>query len=342
MAMDAFTRAHVLDQAQARARFRIPASASGSESDNVRNCNNTVHERRLRDEEEEESPRISRNEQKRRLKKQRREEQKQRQQAELALIPTISTTTTLLDPRPPSPKDRNPPNILPKNSKVSLSVSAAMPPPSTYHPLLVCSIGNPGPQYASTLHSAGHTILSTIRERGLYQPFASGLSGKVARPDTTTFRFSITGFSKEKAQGLAPGEDDFTLWQSTKLMNVSGPSVAAAWRQFAGQGRFQAEGQTPRLVVVHDELESPLGKVSIKDGASSPRGHNGLKSVQASLGTRVKWWRVGVGIGRPESREPSVVSKYVLRKMTDREERAMDAASLGVLEALRKIADGKA
>jgi PTH1 family peptidyl-tRNA hydrolase len=210
---------------------------------------------------------------------------------------------------------------------------------ANYYPLLICSLGNPGAQYAKTLHSAGHTILSIIRERGQYHPFQKGMSGQYATPDTTRFRYTLTGFKKDGSRGLTAGEDDFTLWQSTKFMNVSGPAVHSAWRTFAAQQR--ARGLEGRLVVVHDELEAQLGKVSIKDGTASPRGHNGLKSVQASMGGN-KWWRVGVGIGRPESRDPNVVSKYVLRKMTYTEEKAMDSATFDVLAALRKISDGSA
>lgn len=122
-------------------------------------------------------------------------------------------------------------------------------------------------------------------------------------------------------------------------MNVCGPAVHSAWRTFSAQQR--ARGLEGRLVVVHDELESPLGEVKIKDGMASPRGHNGLKSVQASLGGN-KWWRVGVGIGRPDSRDPAVVSKYVLRKMTYTEDKAMYKSSQMVIRALRMIAEGKA
>jgi PTH1 family peptidyl-tRNA hydrolase len=218
-----------------------------------------------------------------------------------------------------------------------LSSSPTMP-PTNYFPLLVASIGNPGAQYANTLHSAGHTILNIIRERGMYHPFRKGMEGLVSTPDTTRFTLGITGFRKDGTRGLAPGEDDFTLWQSTKLMNVSGPSVGKAWRAFAIQQQNQ-KGLKGRLVVVHDELEAPLGSVKIKEGTASPRGHNGLKSVQASMGG-TNWWRVGVGIGRPESRDPAVVSKYVLRKMTYTEQKAMEDAAFEVLVALRKISEG--
>lgn len=213
--------------------------------------------------------------------------------------------------------------------------------PPTNMPLLVCSIGNPGSTYANTLHSAGHTILSIIRDRGLYNPFLRGLSGSVATPNTTRYSFSLTGYTKDTSPGtLGPDEDNFTLWQSTKQMNISGPSVQQAWRKWSAEQRAKGHSQC-RLVVVHDELESELGKVGIKMGSASPRGHNGLKSVQASMGS-TPWWRVGVGIGRPESRDPDVVAKYVLRKMNAREQLAMDKASVGVLKALRQIAEGKA
>lgn len=121
-------------------------------------------------------------------------------------------------------------------------------------------------------------------------------------------------------------------------MNVSGRNVKNAWTTFSAEQRQR--GLEPRLVVVHDELESDLGKVTIKDGASSSRGHNGLKSIQAAFPGNLKWWRVGVGIGRPQSREANVVSQYVLRKMTDREERMIEKASASVHRALQDIADG--
>ena len=94
-------------------------------------------------------------------------------------------------------------------------------------------------------------------------------------------------------------------------------------------------------MVVHDELESALGKVTVRDGGVSPKGHNGLKSCQQQLGGGMKWWRVGVGIGRPDSREPDVVSRYVMGKMTSFQRGALEKTTVAVFHELESIAEGK-
>ena len=238
---------------------------------------------------------------------------------------------------------------LPKLTVVTSSTpreqGASIPPslemaPTQYFPLLVCSLGNPGKQYANTLHSAGHYLLDIIRTKGQYTQFSKGMSGMVSTPSMVRNKMHlIYGATKETITELQPDEDNFTLWQSTKLMNVSGPSVKSAWNSFSAQQK--ASGKEGRLVIVHDELEAPLGAVTIKASTTSAKGHNGVKSCQASL-QNVKYWRVGIGIGRPESRDAAVVSKYVLRKMTIKEERAIEDASYTALKALRLIAEGNA
>jgi len=95
-------------------------------------------------------------------------------------------------------------------------------------------------------------------------------------------------------------------------MNVSGPAVASAWKTFL-KDLEPNERRRAKLVLLHDELESPLGKIKLKTGGSA-KGHNGLKSCATNIGA-MAFTRIGVGIGRPASRESSVVSDYVLRKM---------------------------
>ena len=92
-----------------------------------------------------------------------------------------------------------------------------------------------------------------------------------------------------------------------------------------------------KLVVLHDELEAELGKIRVRQGGSA-KGHNGLKSVATHLqGGMNGFVRIGVGIGRPQSRDPDVVSDYVLRGMTEREIEKVRAAAPAVAKELLKI-----
>lgn len=107
-----------------------------------------------------------------------------------------------------------------------------------------------------------------------------------------------------------------------------------------------AAGQ-PRLAILHDELELELGKIKVRKGpGGSMKGHNGLKSI-AGMGSAVGggkggagWWRIGVGIGRPDSRERGDVSDYVLRKMKPAELERIQGAAGEVMEELVKLRDG--
>ncbi|KAF2841732.1 peptidyl-tRNA hydrolase [Patellaria atrata CBS 101060] len=199
----------------------------------------------------------------------------------------------------------------------ALSIPSSLPltimPPTSSIPLLIASIGNPGPAYADTLHSAGHTALDALR-----------------------VLLNYPSFSKSRALGslvsLPPSPDlPWTLYQSPTLMNVSGPAISSVWRAWP----YSGVGAGGVLVIVHDELEKGLGSVNVKR-SGSPRGHNGLKSIIKSL-PGVDFVRVGVGIGRPESREPGVVSNYVLSKMNGRERKVVEDSAWGILKALQEI-----
>ncbi|KAL3423994.1 peptidyl-tRNA hydrolase [Phlyctema vagabunda] len=178
--------------------------------------------------------------------------------------------------------------------------------------LLVCSIGNPAP-YLSTFHSAGHVVLNSLRTLLAHPPFM-----------------------KSRAHGngqLSPGLE-YTLWQSPSLMNISGVGVAAAWRQFT---RDTPSDMATQLVIIHDELELPLGQMKAKKGELSAKGHNGLKSCKEQL-RDVEWWRIGIGIGRPISREPAQVADYVLKKMGPMERAKIEGSAVKVATELRRLA----
>jgi peptidyl-tRNA hydrolase, PTH1 family len=190
-----------------------------------------------------------------------------------------------------------------------------MPPSSR---LLIASIGNPAP-YLSTLHSAGHTVLYAL---------------------STALSLPLQKSSRDWAHGLLAHGEEWTLWASPVAMNVSGSAVAAAWKTFLSQSRAAAAGEgEERLVVLHDELEAPLGSVKVRSGSASAKGHNGLKSIRERM-PGVEYTRIGIGIGRPESRSPEVVAGYVLRKMTREERGKIEGAVGGVLGELRRLAGG--
>lgn len=187
-------------------------------------------------------------------------------------------------------------------------------------PLLICSVGNPGSTFSNTLHSAGHTVMKKLSERLEFQPYQKSRplgNGLVSKP-------------------LAPTDSDWTLWQSTSLMNVSGKGVKTAHNTWS-QDKPDGEG---KLVIVHDELEKPLGAVNlnVRQGASA-KGHNGLKSIMYSIGN-VPFVRIGIGIGRPVSRESKDVANYVMRKMTPLEKAKIEGSVEEVIAKLKELESG--
>lgn len=128
-------------------------------------------------------------------------------------------------------------------------------------------------------------------------------------------------------------------------MNVSGPPVLKAFKAFSSQ--FPKTDDYDRgLVILHDELELDPGKTKVKKGDSSAKGHNGIKSVQASLqgagllgSIGPRFIKVGVGIGRPVSRDRDEVSGYVLGQLTRAERVKIEGAAEGLMGLLMKEAE---
>jgi PTH1 family peptidyl-tRNA hydrolase len=85
-------------------------------------------------------------------------------------------------------------------------------------------------------------------------------------------------------------------------MNDSGHS--------AGPARGSLKVPLDRVVVIHDEIDLPFGEVQARLGGGLA-GHNGLKSLRAGFGD-AEFWRVRVGVGRPDSTDPEIVSAHVL------------------------------
>ncbi|ROT43676.1 peptidyl-tRNA hydrolase [Sodiomyces alkalinus F11] len=217
------------------------------------------------------------------------------------------------------------------------------------HPRIVLiSLGNPAP-YLNTLHSAGHHALTALRP--LLGP---------SQPAFTSERHA----SKSVLASIGP---QYALLQSPSLMNISGRWVSRAYRDLNSRYTPDSGSRAPTdvaspppsspsppssppppplsLLLIHDDLEEDLGVVKLRKWTSSHRGHNGVKSVNASLRPAdfpgARWARVSVGIGRPAAREKAHVSDYVLREMTPFQKSTLrEKAGERVLRCLREWEDG--
>jgi peptidyl-tRNA hydrolase, PTH1 family len=152
---------------------------------------------------------------------------------------------------------------------------------------LIVGLGNPGPDYAGNRHNAGFMTADLLGAQ-------IGSAFKRDRSRAMT------------ASGRLAGRP-VTIAKPLSFMNVSGGAVAAL-RAFY---KLPAD----RVVVLHDELDLPFGAIRLKLGGGDG-GHNGLRSVTASLGTR-DYHRVRIGIGRPPGRmDPAA---FVLRNFSPAE-----------------------
>ncbi len=165
--------------------------------------------------------------------------------------------------------------------------------------LLVVALGNPGSEYAGNRHNVGYMAADEIVRRHRFSGWKSRFQG-------------------ETAEGVIGGERILLLKPHT-YMNLSGQSAGAAARFL----KIPVED----LIVLHDELDLPPGRIRVKRGGGAG-GHNGLKSIDAHLGANYR--RVRIGIGHPGDK--TLVSGYVLHDFAK-----ADAEWLGPL--LEDIAD---
>jgi len=177
-------------------------------------------------------------------------------------------------------------------------------------PALVVGLGNPGPDYAETRHNIGHSVVEMLATR------AGG--GK----------FSKHRSNADVLEGRLAGRK-VVLAKPRTYMNVSGGPVA---------GLVQYFGIDPGdLVVVHDELDLAFGVVRLKRGGGEG-GHNGLRSISGSLGTK-EYVRVRFGIGRPPGRQDP--ADFVLKRFSGAERKELDfAVDLAADAAEAVLADG--
>jgi peptidyl-tRNA hydrolase, PTH1 family len=141
---------------------------------------------------------------------------------------------------------------------------------------LICGLGNPGPEHAGDRHNAGYLVVDTLASR-------LGLALDMAKFDG---RLGLGRLGAERLLLLKP----------ETYMNLSGQSVGAA-------ARFYKVAPLD-VLVVHDELDLPFGRLQLKSGGGTA-GHNGLRSILAGLGEE-GFARLRVGVGKPEAKQKVV------------------------------------
>lgn len=149
---------------------------------------------------------------------------------------------------------------------------------------LIVGLGNPGSKYSTTRHNVGRMVIDELLDR---QMPAARLS---------THKKTNTDIAEVTISGRK-----VVLAQPRTYMNVSGGPV----QQLAAFFKIPAEN----IIVVYDDLEGDPGEVKLRQSGGD-KGHNGLKSITKSLGTK-DYWRLSCGIGRPPGRmDPAA---YVLK-----------------------------
>ncbi|RIK09750.1 MAG: aminoacyl-tRNA hydrolase [Acidobacteria bacterium] len=168
--------------------------------------------------------------------------------------------------------------------------------------IVVVGLGNPGPEYSDTRHNAGAMVLEELVRR---------LDLKLK---------SI----RSKARAARSGH--ICLAIPSSYMNESGEPVSRILKHFSASPES--------LVVVHDDLDLPLGKIRIK-AQGGTGGHRGLESIVKRLGTD-DFARVRVGIGRPPGQmDPA---DFVLRRFAKSERDEIALAISDAADAVEAIA----
>jgi PTH1 family peptidyl-tRNA hydrolase len=175
--------------------------------------------------------------------------------------------------------------------------------------LLVVGLGNPGAEYAGTRHNAGADVVELLAAR-------HGARLRSSKEHALTAEVRVEG----KRVALAFPQT---------YMNDSGRSVAALVRR-------TGIDDLARLVVVHDELDLPLGRLQVKEGGGLA-GHNGLKSIRDHLHS-ADFTRVRIGIGKPPGRQQGV--DHVLRRPTKAQRSELEVVLQEAADAVELILTG--
>lgn len=155
---------------------------------------------------------------------------------------------------------------------------------------LLVGLGNPGSRYAQTRHNVGFMVLDELSRRWELVP-----------DRRERFRSRV-------AEGrTGPGGPRVALLWPQTFMNVIGEAASPA------RGAYRTE--LGNVLAIHDEIDLPFGTLKARLGGGMA-GHNGLKSMKAKLGS-ADFGRIRIGVSRPDSTDPEVVSAWVLGRFSE-------------------------
>ena len=154
---------------------------------------------------------------------------------------------------------------------------------------LIVGLGNPGDRYAGTRHNVGFEVANLLATRWELPRAKKKYAG--------LFTDGRTG----------PGGPRVGVLLPQTFMNDAGTSASPA------RGALGVD--LDHVLVIHDEIDLPFGEVQVRLGGGLA-GHNGLKSLKEGLGS-ADFRRVRVGVGRPDSTDPEVVSAHVLSRFRE-------------------------
>jgi PTH1 family peptidyl-tRNA hydrolase len=156
---------------------------------------------------------------------------------------------------------------------------------------LIVGLGNPGAEYKGSPHNIGFEVAERLNRRwDLGKPKAR-----------------YRGLLTEGRTGVGPGHQRVAVLMPQTYMNEAGTSV--------GPARGELKVDLDHVLVIHDEIDLPFADIRTRLGGGLA-GHNGLKSLKASLGS-ADFRRVRVGVGRPPTTDPDRVAAYVLGKFKE-------------------------
>jgi PTH1 family peptidyl-tRNA hydrolase len=202
---------------------------------------------------------------------------------------------------------------------------------------LVAFLGNPGEEYAHNRHNAGWLLaerlpfFAALNWQRKYKGRYAALEGARLLPYQPPAGPAPPGVAPANGEGAdAPGTGRKSLPSRVHFlmpetyMNLSGNSVYAAASFF--------KIPPDKILVVHDELELPLGTAALKFSGGLG-GHNGLRSMKANFGT-ADFWRLRIGIGRPDHDD---ISGWVLSDFDRTETPVLDPVLTAAAAALVRL-----